>query len=79
MFDTVIRCVKENANLPAGAVKILTRGDPGDPATAATELVTISCPFGSGDVIYSTIPWPSKWRTSDTQTAPLLEANNGYN
>ncbi|HEX9736051.1 MAG TPA: hypothetical protein VGG06_29155 [Thermoanaerobaculia bacterium] len=48
--------VKDNAYLPAGAVKILTRGDPGEAATAATQLVTFSYVFGEGRVIYSTIP-----------------------
>ncbi len=44
------------ASLPADAVKILTRGDPGDPTTATTEIVTVSYVFGGGRVIYSTIP-----------------------
>jgi uncharacterized repeat protein (TIGR01451 family) len=48
--------VKDDAQLPAGAVKILTRGDPGDPATASTELVTFSYVHEQGRVIYSTIP-----------------------
>ncbi|MEM8961372.1 MAG: hypothetical protein AAGD38_07845 [Acidobacteriota bacterium] len=48
--------VRDDANLPASTVKILTRGNPADQATADTELVTMAYVFGSGWVIYSTIP-----------------------